>query len=81
MKKVKAQSVDNDEMRPEYDFSKLKGAVRGKYYKRLTAGVDLVRFTLVPVPTEMVQEVQDFVARHQKSAKRRDRLRRPGRSS
>ena len=28
-----------DEMRPEYDFT---GAVRGKYYKRYTAGTNIV---------------------------------------
>ena len=33
---------DNDELRPEYDLSKLKGAVRGKYFKRATAGTTLV---------------------------------------
>ena len=32
----------NDELRPEYDLSKLKGGVRGKYYKRATAGTTLV---------------------------------------
>ena len=31
-----------DELRPEYDLSKLKGGVRGKYYKRATAGNTLV---------------------------------------
>ena len=31
-----------DELRPEYDLSKLKGGVRGKYYKRATAGTTLV---------------------------------------
>jgi hypothetical protein len=33
---------DNDEMKPEYDFSLFKGAVRGKYYKRAMAGTNLV---------------------------------------
>ena len=32
----------SDELRPEYDLSKLKGGVRGKYYKRATAGTTLV---------------------------------------
>jgi len=32
----------NDDMRPEYDLSKLKGGVRGKYYQRATAGTTLV---------------------------------------
>ena len=31
-----------DELRPEYDLSKLTGGVRGKYYKRATAGTTLV---------------------------------------
>jgi hypothetical protein len=32
----------NDEMRAEYDFSKLKGGVRGKYYSKAKAGTNLV---------------------------------------
>ena len=31
-----------DELRPEYDLSKLKGGVRGKYYARARAGTNLV---------------------------------------
>jgi len=31
-----------DELRPEYDPSKLKGGVRGKYYERARAGTNLV---------------------------------------
>src|SRR5215813_9627681 len=31
-----------DELRPEYDLSKLPGGVRGKYYQRATAGSTLV---------------------------------------
>ena len=31
-----------DELRPEYDLSKLKGGVRGKYYKQAVAGTNLV---------------------------------------
>jgi hypothetical protein len=30
-----------DDMRKEYDLSKLKGGVRGKYYARATAGTNL----------------------------------------
>lgn len=30
------------ELRPEYDLSKLRGGVRGKYYQRATAGTNLV---------------------------------------
>lgn len=40
MKKVEAEQ--EDEMRPEYDFSKLKGAVRGKYVERYREGTNLV---------------------------------------
>lgn len=31
-----------DELRPEYDFSTLKGGVRGKYFKRAMAGTNLI---------------------------------------
>ena len=31
-----------DELRPEYDLTRLKGGVRGKYHKRATAGTNLV---------------------------------------
>jgi hypothetical protein len=31
-----------DELRPEYDFSKITGAVRGKYAERYKAGTNLV---------------------------------------
>jgi hypothetical protein len=32
----------SDDLRPEYDLSRLKGGVRGKYYERATAGTTLV---------------------------------------
>ena len=32
-----------DDLRPEYDFSKLKGGVRGKYAERFHAGTNLIR--------------------------------------
>jgi hypothetical protein len=32
----------SDELRPEYDLARLKGGVRGKYYKQATAGTNLV---------------------------------------
>jgi hypothetical protein len=31
-----------DELRPEYDFSRLSGGVRGKYVERYRAGTNLV---------------------------------------
>lgn len=42
MKKKKAEDKMNDELRPEYDLSKLKGGVRGKYAERYHAGNNLV---------------------------------------
>ncbi|MBI1914775.1 MAG: hypothetical protein HYS12_08565 [Planctomycetes bacterium] len=33
----------DDELRPEYDETTLKGGVRGKYAKRFAAGTNLVR--------------------------------------
>ena len=41
MKKATAQEM-NDDLRPEYDLSQLKGGVRGKYYREATAGTNLV---------------------------------------
>ncbi len=41
MKKPSASSR-RDDLRPEYDLSRLKGGVRGKYYKRALAGSNLV---------------------------------------
>ncbi len=32
-----------DELRSEYDFSKLKGGVRGKYVQRYRAGTNLLK--------------------------------------
>lgn len=39
---MKKDKVNNDEMRPEYDLSRLKGRVRGKYAERYRAGTNLV---------------------------------------
>lgn len=33
--------AEGDELRPEYDLTKLKGAVRGKYFERYRAGTNL----------------------------------------
>ena len=41
MKKASNRKT-NDDLRPEYDFSKLKGGVRGKYAKRFQKGTNLV---------------------------------------
>jgi hypothetical protein len=37
-----ATEKNSDDLRPEYDLSKLTGGERGKYYKRATAGTTLV---------------------------------------
>jgi len=42
MRRKTAAASLNDDLRPEYDLSKLTGAVRGKYYERATAGTTLV---------------------------------------
>lgn len=34
--------AEDDELRPEYDFSQLKGGVRGKYARRYQEGTNLV---------------------------------------
>jgi hypothetical protein len=31
----KADRVQEDDMRPEYDFAAMKGGIRGKYFRRL----------------------------------------------
>jgi hypothetical protein len=46
MKKTKSET--DDDLRPEYDLSKLKGGVRGKYASRFKAGT-----TLVQLPPEV----------------------------
>ena len=41
MKKVESE-MEEDDLRPEYDLSQLKGRVRGKYVERYRAGTNLV---------------------------------------
>ncbi len=41
MKKVSAKRIDDD-LRPEYDLSQIKGSVRGKYYRQAIAGTNLM---------------------------------------
>jgi hypothetical protein len=38
----KESATNRDTLRPEYDLSRLKGGVRGKYYRRASAGTNLV---------------------------------------
>jgi len=35
------QTPESDDLRPEYDLTKLKGATRGKYLARYRAGTNL----------------------------------------
>ena len=39
---MKKPETEQDDIRPEYDFSSLGGGVRGKYYARVAAGSNLV---------------------------------------
>lgn len=41
MRKELAHVIEDD-LRPEYDLSRLKGGVRGKYYHQAKAGMNLV---------------------------------------
>jgi hypothetical protein len=38
----KESMAELDDLRPEYNLSQLKGGVRGKYYRRASAGTNLV---------------------------------------
>jgi hypothetical protein len=38
----KESKTSDDSLRVEYDLSKLRGGVRGKYYRRAMAGTNLV---------------------------------------
>jgi len=49
MKKVQ-KGERPDELRPEYDLSKLRGGVRGKYAERWKAGTNLVLLSLDVAP-------------------------------
>jgi hypothetical protein len=41
-RRKKATRKQNNGLRPEYDLSKLKGGVRGKYAQRITRGTNLI---------------------------------------
>jgi hypothetical protein len=40
--KSKGEPIENDDLRPEYDFASMKGGVRGKYAERFAAGTNIV---------------------------------------
>jgi hypothetical protein len=74
----KASRKQDDELRPEYDFSSLKGAVRGKYYRRFQAGTNIVRLEpdlAKAFPTdEAVNEALRTVVRASPALRRAARL-------
>ena len=77
MSKASSQGHD-DELRPEYDFSSLRGAVRGKFYQRFRAGVNLRLLEpeiaeAFPTDTAVNQALRT-VLRATKPLKRRTRL-------
>jgi len=55
--KKEAAIKQGDEPRREYDLSQLEGGVRGKYYRRATAGMNLV-----PIESDLVNIFPDGVA-------------------
>jgi hypothetical protein len=79
MKKASA-GKNNDELRPEYDLSKLKGGVRGKYYQEAVAGTNLVliepELASVFPDTESVNRALRLLADTAESAASRPRPRR-----
>jgi len=74
MKKASAKK-NNSELRPEYDLSQLKGGVRGKYYRKATAGTNLVliepKLTNVFPDTESVNRALGLLADTAASATRK----------
>ena len=52
----KVDTEMNDEIRPEYDLSQLKGGVRGKYVQRYNAGTNLVHVGVNPFPVRRGRE-------------------------
>lgn len=73
MKKANSTRQD-DEPRPEYDATVLKGGVRGKYAKQYAAGTNLVRLDpdlAAEFPSEeAVNEALRFVVRIARDAER-----------
>ena len=70
----KASRKRDDDLRPEYDFSSLKGGVRGKYFRRLRSGTNIVRIEpelAKAFPTdEAVNEALRTVMRASRALKR-----------
>jgi hypothetical protein len=77
MSKANKQQRDDD-LLPEYDFSSMSGAVRGKYHQRYRAGVNLALLepeVAKAFPTDnAVNEALRTVMRAAKATRRRTRL-------
>jgi hypothetical protein len=76
MKNASAKK-DNDGIRSEYDLSQLRGGVRGKYYRKATAGTNLVliepELTALFPDTESVNRALRLLADTAASATRKTR--------
>lgn len=63
---------NSNDLRPEYDLSKLKGGLRGKYYRKATAGTNQVliepELTNVFPDTELVNRALRLLAETAASA-------------
>lgn len=86
MRKASAKK-NNGDLRSEYDLTQLKGGVRGKYYRKATAGTNLVLIepelvSLFP-DTESVNRALRFLADSAASAtgKTRQRSKAPSKRS
>ena len=79
MKKAPAKRT-SDDLRSEYDLSRLRGGVRGKYYRQATAGTNLVlvepELAAVFPDTESVNRALRLLADTAKVATIRSRARR-----
>ena len=77
MSKASKQQPDDD-LLPEYDFSAMPGPVRGKYYRRYRAGVNLALLepeVAKAFPTDTaVNEALRKVLRATKAPRRRTKL-------
>ena len=70
----KASREEDDDLRPEYDFSSLSGGVRGKYFRRFQSSTNIVRLEpdmAKAFPTdEAVNEALRTVVRATRALKR-----------
>jgi hypothetical protein len=85
MKRKGNSKRENDGLGSEYDLSKLKGGVRGKYVARYRAGTNLALLApdvRVAFPTDdAVNSALRSLMRHKRAtakSKRRDSVRSPG---